>query len=759
MKIKLLPLFLFLLTINNVFAQGLIIHKQTGKDTIVISTVDSITFNQNLNVHKNTGSNLTVPINTIDSLTYDQTINTFPAITSIDPTLVTAGSQDFVLTVTGRNFKNTSVIQWNAVNLTTIFISNTQLKTTVPAANVTAPGSFGINVFTPAPGGGTSLAVPFTVAAVTTTKEDFELGTKTSYTAADVTFKTGVWNLNNALCISTDANDVKNGTKSVRMKLAGKLTMKFNLTSGAGTVTVQHAQYNNGFDGPSKWQLWYSIDDGSNWTQVDSTRTTNTTTFQTATFTVNISGFIRFEFRRIDDATTYRINFDDFTVTSYGSSNSNPTPILTSVSPISDTLNAPGFTLTANGSNFVSTSVVRWNGNALATTFVSANQLTAIVPASDLTSVGIAGITVFTASGGTSGSQPFNVIYGLNSPVPVVRYISPAACYFGKSDFNMTVTGNLFVSSSVVVWNGTPLVTTFVSSTVLRAAVPASLVASIGTANISVYTAPPAGGTSSSLAFKIYDVVTPTNNINLTMGNPSSAVSDTNYPSNFLIQRGQYCTSYNRDRGIPNWTGWELDATWAGSAVRQDNYIPDPLVPAQWYHVTTNDYGSTGFSRGHVCPSEDRTRTQADNDSLFYMTNMIPQTQTLNGGVWETLESYCRTLSQAGNKLYIYAGTYGEGGTGVYGYAASFANNKVTVPAKVWKVIMVLPAGTNDLSRVDTTTRCIAVVMNNDQGPFTTWQNYRVSVDSVEALTGLDFFSNVPVNVQAVIEAKVDNQP
>jgi endonuclease G len=72
---------------------------------------------------------------------------------------------------------------------------------------------------------------------------------------------------------------------------------------------------------------------------------------------------------------------------------------------------------------------------------------------------------------------------------------------------------------------------------------------------------------------------------------------------------------------------------------------------------------------------------------------------------------------------------------------------------------MVLPAGTNDLSRVDTTTRCIAVVMNNDQGPFTTWQNYRVSVDSVEALTGLDFFSNVPVNVQAVIEAKVDNQP
>jgi endonuclease G len=72
---------------------------------------------------------------------------------------------------------------------------------------------------------------------------------------------------------------------------------------------------------------------------------------------------------------------------------------------------------------------------------------------------------------------------------------------------------------------------------------------------------------------------------------------------------------------------------------------------------------------------------------------------------------------------------------------------------------MVLPAGTNDLSRVTTSTRCIAVIMNNDEGPFNSWQSYRVSVDSVEALTGLDFFSNVPVDVQAVIEAVVDNQP
>jgi endonuclease G len=329
---------------------------------------------------------------------------------------------------------------------------------------------------------------------------------------------------------------------------------------------------------------------------------------------------------------------------------------------------------------------------------------------------------------------------------------------FGKSDFNLTVTGNYFVSKSIVNWNGAPLVTSYVSSTQLRAQVPAALVASVGTADVSVYTAPPMGGTSASLAFNIYDEVTSTNNINLTMGNPSSAVSDTNYPSNFLIQRGQFVTSYNRDRGIPNWVSWELDASWSGSAVRQDNFIPDQLVPTQWYHISTTDYTNTGFNRGHMCPSEDRTKTQADNDSVFFMTNMIPQSGTLNSGQWSSLEGYCRTLSQAGDKLYIYSGPYGEGGTGDYGYMTSFPNGKVTVPAKVWKVIMVLPAGTNDLSRVTTSTRCIAVIMNNDQGPFSTWQSYRVSVDSVEGLTGLDFFSNVPVNIQAVIEAVVDYQ-
>jgi endonuclease G len=252
----------------------------------------------------------------------------------------------------------------------------------------------------------------------------------------------------------------------------------------------------------------------------------------------------------------------------------------------------------------------------------------------------------------------------------------------------------------------------------------------------------------------------PPSNVNLTMGNPSGATTNVNYPHNYLLDKPQFCASYDRDRGIPNWTSWQLNTTWCnGPGARQDNFIPDNTLPSDWYRVITGDYTGSGFSRGHMCPSADRINTQGSNDSVFVMTNMIPQTQANNGGPWEGLETYERTLADAGNVLYIISGGYGAGGTGLNGYATTIAGGKVTVPAKTWKVIIVLPAGTNDVSRVTTSTRTIAVIMNNDEGPFNNWGTYRVSVDSVESLTTYDFFSNVSTSIQAVIEANTDTGP
>ncbi|HEX8337067.1 MAG TPA: DNA/RNA non-specific endonuclease, partial [Pyrinomonadaceae bacterium] len=93
------------------------------------------------------------------------------------------------------------------------------------------------------------------------------------------------------------------------------------------------------------------------------------------------------------------------------------------------------------------------------------------------------------------------------------------------------------------------------------------------------------------------------------------------------------------------------------------------------------------------------------------------------------------------------------------GTTTTIAGGKVAVPSQVWKVVIVLPAGTNDVSRVTTSTRTIAVIMPNTQGIRTAdWKTYRVSVDQVETLTGYNFFSNVPSTTQSAIESVVDSQ-
>src|SRR6185295_16851037 len=96
----------------------------------------------------------------------------------------------------------------------------------------------------------------------------------------------------------------------------------------------------------------------------------------------------------------------------------------------------------------------------------------------------------------------------------------------------------------------------------------------------------------------------------------------------------------------------------------------------------------------------------------------------------------------------------GVGGTGSVGFATTIANGHVTVPASTWKVALVIPKGDNDISRVTAATRTIAVIMPNIQGIRNDpWQNYLTTVDAVEALTGYDFFANVPDAIENAIEA------
>ncbi|MET0751948.1 MAG: DNA/RNA non-specific endonuclease [Pyrinomonadaceae bacterium] len=238
----------------------------------------------------------------------------------------------------------------------------------------------------------------------------------------------------------------------------------------------------------------------------------------------------------------------------------------------------------------------------------------------------------------------------------------------------------------------------------------------------------------------------------LLLGNPSNATPDVANENNYLMFKTQYTLSYNRSRATPNWTAWRLDSTWIGDAPRQDDFRNDPNLPAGWYQVTDNDYSGSGYDRGHMCPSADRTRSIPDNSATFFMTNMVPQLAANNQGPWEDFESYLRTVVSQGNEIYIVSGVAGNIGT--------IAAGRVVVPQYTWKVVLILPNGNSDLERVNKATRTIAIITPNfpPLNINAPWRDYRTTVKAVESLTGYNFFSNLPINTRKLIKQRRDLQ-
>jgi endonuclease G len=249
--------------------------------------------------------------------------------------------------------------------------------------------------------------------------------------------------------------------------------------------------------------------------------------------------------------------------------------------------------------------------------------------------------------------------------------------------------------------------------------------------------------------------------VHLAFGNPSNAVADLQQGNNFLMEKPSFSLSYNKDKGTPNWVSWHLENDWTGNLPRNDTFRADPAVSPDWYRVQATDYFASGFDRGHMTPNADRDNPASIplNQETFLMSNMVPQAPNNNQGPWADLENFLRTLLP-GNEVYIVAGPAGVGGSGDNGSANTIANGHVTVPAYTWKVALVLPLGDNDVSRVNASTRVIAVIMPNDNSINSDWHTYLTTVNAVEALTGYDFFANVPDIVENSIEAGVDgNNP
>jgi len=257
------------------------------------------------------------------------------------------------------------------------------------------------------------------------------------------------------------------------------------------------------------------------------------------------------------------------------------------------------------------------------------------------------------------------------------------------------------------------------------------------------------------------DVSGPTRDDNLAMGNPSSAFANVGAPNNYLMTKTQYVLAYNNSRGTANWVSWHLSAAWKGAATRCDCFTGDASLPTGFFKAVTSNYTNSGFDRGHMCPSEDRDGSSSDNAATFLMTNIIPQAPNNNQQTWKNFEAYCQGLTTSGQEMYIVSGGYGIGGTGSLGGVTNTINNgNITVPNRVWKVVIILPDGGNDVSRVSTSTRVIAIDTPNTQTVNgLPWGSYRTTVDAIESATGYDILSNLPDAIEAALEAQVDAGP
>ena len=443
-----------------------------------------------------------------------------PVLTGIAPSTVAAWGPGFTLTVTGSDFVRSSVVRINGVNRPTVYVGSTSLTAAIPASDLaTSATSLQVDVFTPSPGGGLSGAATLTltqpslsVSATTVASGGQVTATLTNgaggaqdwlalatvgasnqsylqwiYVGAGVTTRT--WTVTLPIGEGTyefrffpNNGFVRAATSPTVTVLTPTLTVSATTVPAGGQVT---ATLENGFGGAQDWLALAAAGAPNNsylqWTYVGAGVTTRT---WTVTLPTTSGGY---EFRFFPNNGYARA------ATSPTVTVPSPAPTISSLSPASVATGGPAFTLTVFGTGFVNGSVVRLNGDSRTTTYVSAAQLTATIPAADVASAGSRQITVANPSpgGGVSNAAALTVTSDL--PAPTITSLSHAAVAVGSPGFTLTVTGTGFVSQSVIRVDGVARATGFVSSTQLTTSIAAAELTTPRTASVPCSRPPPAG--------------------------------------------------------------------------------------------------------------------------------------------------------------------------------------------------------------------------------------------------------------------------
>lgn len=197
--------------------------------------------------------------------------------------------------------------------------------------------------------------------------------------------------------------------------------------------------------------------------------------------------------------------------------------------------------------------------------------------------------------------------------------------------------------------------------------------------------------------------------------------------------------SFNPQYHIPNWVAWELTADeTSGEISRTNKFSADPEIPES---AETWDYNYSGYDRGHMAPAGDMRWDREAMEQTFLMTNICPQVKSLNAGSWKNLEEKCRQWAQADSAIFIVCGPVIDGKPIEY-----IGDTRVYVPRRFFKVI---------ISPYANPARGIGFIMPNGKVPGG-MQACAVPIDSVESLTGHDFFASLPDDIEADVESQCD---
>ncbi len=240
---------------------------------------------------------------------------------------------------------------------------------------------------------------------------------------------------------------------------------------------------------------------------------------------------------------------------------------------------------------------------------------------------------------------------------------------------------------------------------------------------------------------------------------------------NYLIEKPQYSLSYNDNLKTPNWVSYQLNKSWLGSYQNTNTkFGSDPRLPFDNPAQELDIPQTTNYQRGHMTTKSHRSRNKQDYVATFLMSDIIPQPLNKPQDRWTTLENWLTDLVKVKNKeFYIIAGRDGQAkdefGVPVY------LTNKISVPENIWKVVLVLDKPGQGISDITDNTLAFAIRLPNTlvdytgtspkfigkkvgQDPDNDWTQKIINVDELEYITGYDFLSNIPTNIQEAIEMR-----